>query len=86
MVHIYLHQWNLMTGWLELGELLRRLAEQKESRIEEGHLIAEHVYMMISIPSKHVVSQEVGYIKGKSLIHIARLLLGKYAKLLGQHF
>jgi putative transposase len=56
----------------ELGEVLRRLAEQRESRIEEGHLMADHVHMMISIPPKYSVSQVIGYIKGKSAIHIAR--------------
>ena len=48
-----------------LGEVFRRLAEQKESRIEEGHLIPDHVHMMISIPPKYAVSQVIGFIKGK---------------------
>ena len=56
-----------------LGEVLRRLAAQKESRIEEGHLMPDHVHMMISIPPKYAVSQVVGYIKGKSAIHMARV-------------
>jgi len=49
-----------------LGEVFRRLAAQKESRIEEGHLMPDHVHMMISIPPKYAVSQVIGYIKGKS--------------------
>ena len=56
----------------ELGEVLKRLAEQKESWTEEGHLMPDHVHMMISIPPKYAVSQVIGYIKGKSAIHIAR--------------
>mgnify|MGYP001820148191 CR=1 FL=1 len=56
-----------------LGEVFRRLAEQKGSRIEEGHLMPDHVHMMISIPPKYAVSQVVGYIKGKSAIHLARV-------------
>ena len=44
-----------------LGEVFRNLAEQKESRIEEGHLMADHVHMLISIPPKYAVSQVVGY-------------------------
>ena len=56
-----------------LGEVIRRLAEQKESRIEEGHLMPDHVHIMISIPPKYAVSQGVGYIKGKSAIHLARV-------------
>jgi putative transposase len=47
-----------------LGEVFRRLAVQKESRIEEGHLMPDHVHMMIAIPPKYAVSQVVGYIKG----------------------
>ena len=46
----------------ELGQVFRCLAEQRESQIEEGHLMPDHVHMMISIPPKHVVSQVIGYI------------------------
>ena len=56
-----------------LGEVFRKLAEQKESRIEEGHLLADHVHTMISIPPKYFVSSVVGFIKGKSAIHLARV-------------
>jgi putative transposase len=42
-----------------LGELFRNLAVQKESRIEEGHLMPDHVHMMISIPPKYAVSQVI---------------------------
>jgi len=49
-----------------LGEVFRKLAEQKESRIDEGHLMPDHVHMMISIPPKYAVSQVIGFIKGKS--------------------
>ena len=55
-----------------LGELLRKLAIQKESRIEEGHLMPDHVHMMISIPPKYAVSQVIGYVKGKSAIPTSR--------------
>jgi putative transposase len=36
----------------ELGEVFRKLAEQKECRIEEGHLMSDHVHMMVSIPRR----------------------------------
>ena len=58
-----------------LGEVFRRLAEQKDSRIEEGHLMPDHVHMMILIPPKYAVSQVIGYIKGKSAIHMARTMV-----------
>lgn len=56
-----------------LGEVFRKLAAQKECRIEEGHLMPDHVHMMLSIPPKYAVSQVVGFIKGKSAIHLARV-------------
>ena len=69
-----------------LGEVFRKLAEQKESRILEGHLLADHVHMMISIPPKYAVSQVVGFIKGKSAIHLARVYGEKKRNFVGQHF
>jgi len=68
------------------GEVLRRLAAQKESRIEEGHLMSDHVHMMIAIPPKYAVSQVVGYIKGKSAIHLARVYGERKRNFVGQHF
>ena len=49
----------------DLGNVFRTLAEQRESYIEEGHLMPDHVHIMISIPPKHAVAQVVGYTKGK---------------------
>ena len=69
-----------------LGEVLGRLAQHKESEIEEGHLMADHVHMMISIPPKHSVAQVMGYIKGKSAIHIARNFGENRRNFVGQHF
>ena len=69
-----------------LGELFRRLASQKESRIEEGQLMPDHVHMLISIPPKYAVSQVVGYIKGKSAIHLARVYGERKRSFVGQHF
>jgi putative transposase len=69
-----------------LGELFRRLAEQKESRIEEGHLLSDHVHIMISIPPKYAVSQVVGFIKGKSAIHLARTYGDRKQNYAGQNF
>ncbi len=69
-----------------LGEVLRELARQKECRVEEGQLLADHVHMLVSIPPKYAVSQVVGYIKGKSAIHIARTYLGRQQNFMGHHF
>ena len=69
-----------------LGEVFRKLAMQKESRVEEGHLMPDHVHMMISIPPKYAVSQVIGYIKGKSAIHLARVYGERKRNFTGQHF
>jgi putative transposase len=69
-----------------LGEVFRDLARQRESEIEEGHLMPDHVHMLIAIPPKYSVAQVVGFIKGKSAIHIARTYLGRRRNYRGQHF
>ena len=53
-----------------LGELLKDLAAQKECKILEGHLVSDHVHILISIPPKYSVSQVVGFIKGKSAMQL----------------
>ena len=68
-----------------LGEIFRKLAQQKESRVEEGHLMVDHVHMLLSIPPKYAVSQVVGYIKGKSAIHLARVYGERKQNYVGQH-
>ena len=70
----------------ELGEVFRRLAEQRQSRVEEGHLMVDHVHMLLSVPPKHAVSQVVGYLKGKSAIHLARVYGERRRNFVGQHF
>ena len=69
-----------------LGEVFRRLAQQKESQILEGHLMADHVHMLIAIPPKYAVSQVIGFIKGKSAIHVARAYGERKRNFVGQHF
>ena len=68
-----------------LGEVFRKLAVQKESKIEEGHLMPDHVHMMISIPPKYAVSQVIRFIKGKSAIHLARVYGERKRNFVGQH-
>ena len=69
-----------------LGDVLHDLARQKESRVLEGHLQPDHVHMLISIPPKYAVAQVVGYMKGKSAIHIARTYLGQRKNYGGMSF
>ena len=69
-----------------LGDVFRELALQKESKVLEGHLMGDHVHILVSIPPKYAVSQVVGYIKGKSAIHIARTYAGHRHNFIGQNF
>ncbi|MDH7785329.1 putative transposase [Ochrobactrum sp. 19YEA23] len=61
---------------LELRDLFVRLSLQKGCRIEEGHLMPDHVHMLISIPPKYSVAHIVGFLKGKTALYVAN----KYAK------
>jgi len=69
-----------------LGEVFRDLSLRKESRVVEGHLMTDHVHMLLSIPPKYSVAQVVGFIKGKSAIHIARNFSGHKRNFTGQNF
>jgi putative transposase len=62
------------------------LSERKECRIEEGHLMPDHVHMLISIPPKYSVSEVIGYLKGKSSIWIAQNVERKLRNFLGHKF
>ena len=46
-----------------LGEVFRRLAEQRESKVLEGHLMLDHVHMLILVPPKYAVSQVIGFMR-----------------------
>jgi len=69
-----------------LGDVFRELAKHKDSHIEEGTIRRDHVHMLISIPPKYAVSSVIGYIKGKSAIHIARHYMGCQRNYRGKHF
>ncbi len=69
-----------------LGEVFRNLARNRECEVLEGHMMPDHVHMLISIPPKYSVAQVVRYIKGKSAIHIARNFLGHRRNFTGEHF
>ena len=71
---------------LKLGAVFRDLAAQKDCQVVEGHLLVDHVHMLLSIPPKFAVSSVVGFIKGKSAIYIARNFMGKDRNFTGQHF
>ena len=60
-----------------LGDVFRSLAQQKERRVEEGQLLPDHVYMLLSIPPKDSVAQIVGFIKGKTRSTLSGSLICK---------
>ena len=69
-----------------LGDVIKELARQKESQVLEGHLCLDHVHVYLAIPPKYAVAQVVGYIKGKSAIHIARTFGKRTRNFTGEHF
>lgn len=69
----------------ELGEVFHELARQRECRILEGHMMKDHVHMLIEVPPKYSVSQVIGFIKGKSAMYVARVM-GKKRNFTGQKF
>ena len=54
----------------DIGEILRRLCEHKGVEIIEGHLMPDHVHMLLAMPPKYSVSGVMGYLKGKSSLVI----------------
>ena len=70
----------------ELGLVFRDLAGRKECEVIEGHLMVDHVHILLSVPPKYAVSQVVGYVKGKSAMYIARTFGGRKRNFTGYHF
>jgi len=69
-----------------LDTIFHELAKQKGCEIVEGHLMADHVHMCLSIPQKYAVSNVVGFIKDKSAISIARTFKRKTKNFTGENF
>jgi len=70
VVFIPKHRKKVLFGQIRrhLGTVFHELTQRKECRIEEGHLMPDHVHMLISIPPKYSVAEVIGYLKGKSSI------------------
>jgi len=69
-----------------LGTIFHVLARQKECEIVEGHIMSDHVHMMIRIPPKYAVSSVIGFVKGKSAIALARQFSGRQRNFNGENF
>ena len=61
----------------DLREIIRNLCRYKGIEIIEGHMMADHVHLLLSIPPKYSVSEIMGYLKGKS----ALMIFDKHANL-----
>ena len=70
----------------DIGRILRELCRQCGVEIVEGHAMADHIHLCLSIPPKYSVAHTVGYLKGKSAIRIHRYYLGQRRKFSGYHF
>ena len=69
-----------------LGTIFHELASHRGCKILEGHMVKDHVHMIISIPPKYSVSEVIGYIKGKSAIAVARKFVGRKRNFNGESF
>lgn len=69
-----------------LGPVLHELATRKECKIEIGHMMHDHVHMLLSIPPKYSISQVVGFMKGKSAIWVAQNIDGRARNFTGAKF
>ena len=69
-----------------LGPLFHELASQRNCKIIEGHMVQDHVHMLIAIPPKYSVSEIIGYIKGKSAISVARQFSDRKKNFNGEKF
>ncbi len=69
-----------------LGPLFHELAAQRNCQIVEGHMVQDHVHMLIRIPPKYSVAEVVGYLKGKSAISVARQFSGRQRNFNGENF
>jgi putative transposase len=68
-----------------LGEVLRDWASQKDSRVEEGPVLPDHVHRLLSLPPKYAVAHVVGFMKGQAAMHMAWTFLGRRKNYPGHH-
>ena len=69
----------------KIGEIFRELAKQRGVEILEGHMMSDHVHMLLSVPPKYSIANTIGFLKGKSAVRIHRELL-RSKRVTGLHF
>ena len=68
-----------------IAQILRGLCCQRQVDLLEGHCMADHIHMCLSIPPKYSVSHTIGFLKGKSAVRVHRELM-KHRRMTGLHF
>ena len=70
----------------DVGKIIRQLCRQKDVDLIEGHAMLDHIHLVLSVPPKYSIAMVMGYLKGKSAIHIHRQLQGVKQGFTGKHF
>jgi len=70
----------------DVGKIIRQLCRQKDVELIEGHAMPDHIHLVLSVPPKYSIAMVMGYLKGKSAIHIHRRLQGVKQGFTGKHF
>ena len=68
-----------------IAQILGDLCRQRQVDLLEGHCMADHIHMCLSIPPKYSVSHTIGFLKGKSAVRVHRELM-KHRRMTGLHF
>ena len=70
----------------KIGGIIRDLCKQKGIELLEGHVMPDHIHLVLSVPPKYSIAMLIGYIKGKSAIQIHRRLQSAKRGFTGKHF
>ena len=54
----------------DIGQILRKLCEEKKVEIMEAQACADHIHMLVSVPPYMSIAQFMGFLKGKSSLMI----------------
>ena len=60
-----------------VGPILRELCRQRGVMLLEGHAMADHIHMCLSVPPKFSIARTIGFLKGKSAVQIHRKLMNE---------
>ena len=54
----------------DIGEIIRKLCNEKKVEILEANACADHIHLLVSVPPYISISQFMGFLKGKSTLMI----------------